>query len=345
MIQNIKNNFLNILFVYKNFLHWSLSKILISFSSYILWFILALPFLILAFIIIYFSPLELSNFFLWWQYLLQDALTNQYWFIIVLLLFVITIISLFIWISYKKVLLAKLNFKYLEKKKLKIRKNYYFNFWVISKFLKINLIILAIIFGISLIFIGLFIILVSIFWGFSEINILLQNNTINSFSIISLILAITLFIILFYLLYRTYFSFFILAENTDYSTIKCLKKSIKKTKKLKIFFKFILTLFIFGIIIFPVTYLWQYIDYKSNNLINYIELKNKSENKENKLNQKEYYIYSALNIEYWKFSNEELLEKYNKNRIIEIIFFVMHFLLIFWLLELIVAKFYKKEIE
>jgi hypothetical protein len=64
MFNTIKEIFLDLLFIYKNFFHWVLSKILISITTYILAIILAIPFLIIAGLIIYISPLSLSNFFM-----------------------------------------------------------------------------------------------------------------------------------------------------------------------------------------------------------------------------------------------------------------------------------------
>lgn len=344
----IKNIFSSILFSYRNILNWVLFKIIISSSSYLIWIIIALPFLLIAFLIIYISPLNLSNFFIWWQTLLQDAIANQFYFILVLILFVFTILSLFMWINYKRILLAKLNFKYIEGEKFKFSKNDYFNFKLFYKYAKITLIFLLIVLLFFISFWFLLFILTLIFWWIAKVQILISSSGGNNpFSIISLILAIIFIVSLIYTLFRIYFSYFILLDNKDYSALDSIKSSIKNTKWFNKLFKLLTILIMFFILLLPVNYLGQYIVYNSGNLANYIWLKKKYSSKEtkNKLTQKEFYKYSSLDIEYWNLNNKELLEKYNKNNIIELIFFVIHFLLIFWIIDLVLANFYKKEIK
>lgn len=343
----IKNIFSSVLFTYKNIFHWIFSKILITISSYWIWILFALPFLIIAVAIISFSPLILSNFFVWGNVLLDDAMNNKIWFLLVLIFFVFSIVSLLLWISYKRFLLAKLNLKYIEWEKLEYKKNNYFNFKLFFKYSKINLIFLLVLLILSLFFWIIFFGIILLFWWLTEIQNILSSNQINLFSIISFILAIIYILTLIYFMYRIYFAYFILLENNDCSVIKSVKKSFNKTKSFYKLSKLAWILLIFFILFLPVNYLEQYINYNSNNLIDYISIKKKlSEEKTKKLvTQKEYYKYSALDIDFWKYSNKELIEKYNKNNIIELMFFVIYFLLIFWILDLVIANFYKKEIK
>jgi hypothetical protein len=50
--------YLDILTVYKNFVHWNISKIIISIVSFLFGILLALPFLLLAGFIAYLSPID-----------------------------------------------------------------------------------------------------------------------------------------------------------------------------------------------------------------------------------------------------------------------------------------------
>lgn len=347
MLKLIKSMFSSFLFVYKNMFHWIISKVFISISSYLLWIVLALPFFIISILLIWISPMELGNFIQGWEYLLWDALNNKIWFFIILIFFTLTIIFAFFWISYRILLLAKLNLKYLEKKKLKFLKNNYFKLSFIFKFLKISLIFLLIFLFFILLFSILLFIIISFYWGIDNLQSILNFSSINSFSTITLILFVVLFLLMLYIFYRMFFWFFIILENKDFTVKQSIKKSIQKTKKLSSLIKLLLLMIIFFVLLFPITYLWQYIKYEQNSLIKYIELKNKLHSEENKdtIKQNDFYTYKSLDINFWKYSNAELITKYKKMYSINIIFFIISYLLIFGLLDLLIANFYKREIK
>ena len=344
MLSLIKITFNSLFFIYKNIFHWILSKILIVLSTFIMWILVALPFVLLAILIIYLSPLTLSNFLIWVENILSEFLLNKWWALIVGILFIFSVLFFLITINYKRVLLAKLNFSYIKWEKLNFLQNEYFNIKLISKNIKISLFILLWILLITILFGIFWIILVLFFWWLDNINNIMAINWINAFSIISLILTIFYSLVILYFLYRTYFSLYIILEDDKKTAFKAIKKSIKKTRKIKKMFKFILIFLLFSVLLLPINYVGQYIDFDSKKLEYYINIKNKTILKQ-ELTDKENVDYTFLDNEFWKYNNKELIEKYNKNSIINTIYFVLHFLLIFGIFDLVLANFYKREIK
>jgi len=57
----IKNIFSDVLFLYKNFIHWNLSKICINIASFLLGIVLALPFFLLLLFLMWIDPLVWSD--------------------------------------------------------------------------------------------------------------------------------------------------------------------------------------------------------------------------------------------------------------------------------------------
>jgi len=324
MLTLITQTFKSIFFTYKNIFHFILSKILIILLSLLIWFFIIFPFWLILILTIYLFDIN---------YLIIDFLRNL-------------LILMFLYFSFFnfKLLFSKLSLKYVDWKKMKFSLKKYFNLKHIIKNFYFSLISLFWFIIISCAFIIIFWILILIYWWINNINNLVTSSITNSFSVISLIFFILYLIFISYFLYRIYFSFYILLESENKPITKIIKKSIQKTKWFFKFLKLLLILLIFLIILFPYNYFSQLNDYKLKNIKNYIKIKNKII-----LNQiiteKEKIDYLFLKKEFWTINNEKLVEKYNKSNRINILYFVLHFVFIFWIFDLVFASFYKKEIK
>ena len=351
----LKNIFKSILFLYKNIFHWNISKILISISSYLLGIWLSIPFFIIFFILVYFSPFEFSKIFsifygLDWTFNIIKEIQNElFWGIILIISFLAWILTLFLGIFYAKILLIKLNLNYLENKKLEFKKNKYFNLKLFIKASKIFLIIFSYLLILFLLFIIFFTITYFIFWS-SKLSIESFTNW-NSFKIFSWIIlfyVISFSLIWLYIIYRTYFAYYILVENKNYSALECIKKSIKITRKFKKLLKFSIINLILLLLYFPFSYIQQSIDKSSSILNYYIKLKNKKSLNIDfiikwKINEEsDYYI---LKNKYKDFSNTELMWKSRFLFFLQIFYFIFNFIFIYWILDLIYANFYKKTLN
>lgn len=340
MVTLIKNIFLDIIILFRNFLHWNLSKLLIFVWSIILSFLSILPFILIVFIYWYFAWLDLGL-------LLTQVLSKELWsdLFINIFLYFITIIF-FVTYFYQYVLLTKLNFKYSAWKKLDYFKNYYFNILKFKKYLVITFFNFLILLIPILFFILIIWIFIVFNWSISDtINILLEskNSFFTWFSLILFIISILGFI---YLFYRVSFSYFIFIDD-DKNKGKCLnylKKSFEITKWFKTFFKFLLVVFVFLTIQFPSNFLLNVYEESAVNINNYIAYKSFSDKDKWLLMDSNSSYIQTLLLEYSKFSDDVLNNDIRKYDIYIILLNIFNFLFLYWITNMVFVSFYKREL-
>lgn len=270
----IKNTFTDVFILFRNFIHWNLSKLVIFIWSVILWLLLSFPFLLLykllwdlSFIDIYvnlFSWISINSIepFLFNIMYLYESL----WYVVLLLLNLdlLNLLYLTWWILfllsflYSNFLFLRLGLSYLNWDKINIKKNDYFNYKKILKFFNLTFINMFIL----LLPVVIFSVLTWIFALFTgnliELNELVSTWIINYFSVITFILLILCILLLIYMFYRIIFSYFILSDDNFYkdgkSSFSYVKDSLNITKWLKRFLKFSSIFLIFYIILSIVKY-------------------------------------------------------------------------------------------
>lgn len=259
-----KSIFKDLLLVYKNFLHWNISKILIYVTVTILAILFFSPFLLINIVIWYLDPINWKEVLFWmtsWTMLWYEAYTsffeNMSVFIIQSVIFITWVAMIFLAFSYKTILFSKLNLSYIEWEKMWYKLWNYLNwkllwayFWIVGwmgLFLFIPIALFLVIFALLVFSYG---------WLDSVVQI---SSWINSFWIISLILFIVTVLSFIYLSYRLTFSLVNVVDNDRFpevlkSTRIYIKDSCEISKWLK-FFKFLLFILIFFIIILPFSYI------------------------------------------------------------------------------------------
>lgn len=271
----IKNIFLDFITLFKNFIHWNISKIVIYIWSIIFWLLLSLPFLIIynifwdvSFLDIYKSLLvnisinPIEPFYFNIAYLYQLC-----WTLLLLLANLDFLLSLYIvaWILfilsflYSNFLLIRLYLSYLNWDKMHIKNNDYFNYKKILKFFSITIVNMLILFIPALIYGLLFWIMALIVGDVSELNELVTSWPLNYFSVITFILLFIFILFTIYTFYRIIFSYFILSDDKYYkidkSSFSYIRDSLNKTKWLKWFFKFTIIFIIFYILLVLIKYI------------------------------------------------------------------------------------------
>jgi len=257
--------FWDIKLVYKNFVHWNISKVLIFLSSIWLWILLSLPFFIIAVIIAYLDPINwkevlypLTSWTTIPMWLYMSFFQNIWFFILEIVLFILAIWMIYFWYSYKTLLFSKLNLSYINWEKLPYKENDYFNFKLIWAYFWVLWWGGLILFIPIIVFLVLFWILVfSLGWINSVVN--LTNWWINTFTVLSLILFIITTISFIYLSYKITFSFINIVDSKRFPKIEkntrvYIKDSFKISWGIKIL-KFILMLLILWLILLPFNYL------------------------------------------------------------------------------------------
>ncbi len=336
----IVNVFWDIFYLYKNIIHFFISKILILLVT-------------LLYIIVFFIPIFLVfglifNFlgFFDWGFNPYLFLGNPYYMIGGILFIVFLFIAYIISYSWSQILLNRLSFWYVNREKLPFSKNYYFDKKLFFIYFKVSLLLILIALIPFIIWWIGFLIIISFFWGISE-SLAVANSWIwNSLSISLLILTILSLILLIYLMYKTIFTYVILVDKyLKWKEIKkaiyYVKKSFKFTKWVKRFFRFFVVSLIIWILISPIYFFEDYFSTKAANIKDYIYYSAKIKNWED---LKEYTIdYETLKLDYSDYDVEQLNFMVKKYSYLATLFYILEFVLIWGLYNLVLVSFYKNE--
>ncbi len=342
--------------LYKNFLHWNISKVFISIISTALSFLFALPFIIVL-VIMYFAfdlnsyitSLDVSLFSLLWFLSSQPLI-----FILFVIFTLLTFFSALIGYSYRRVLFTKLNLSYIDWKKINYIKNSYFDFKLIWKYFKVISLVALLVTVPFFVFIIWFFILFFIFGWASGVQVLLTSSQFNLFSLLALLLLVICILAFVYLSYRLYFAVIMLVDDKYYKDDELpmfyIKKSFSKTRDIFGFMKFILIMLLLSILILPFGFLQDFYSKSLKDIRIYrpyysmweIEKNIITENKEENSN---YDYINAIKLNYSGFSAEKLSSLEVTYFYLNYFLVIINFLLIFGLFEMITVSFYRYEIK
>lgn len=259
--------FKDVLLLYKNFIHWGISKLIIGIVWYCLGFALALPFLLLVLLFGYIDGID-------WAWVVQDI---QFWvfstvsaeqifseFYMVIfewLLLITAVFSFFVWWTYSVILQFFLYKNYIEGEKLKYVKNFYFDIQKFKVFLGVllwtmlycsipvlwGIIVLAVILGIYIMY----------FWSIEAFSSYIFLNEYTLFSILVLWICIIIALLFLYVNFRLYFANVFFSDDFSKSRIhtskKYLETSISHTKWWKKIVKFMAVFIVFWVILSFIT--------------------------------------------------------------------------------------------
>ncbi len=355
ILKLIKSIFLDILKLYKNFLHWNISKLFISLGSIALSFLLAIPFIIVL-VIMYFA-FDLNSYVTSMDVSLFSLLGFLSGEPLIFTLFIIfsllTFFSALLGYSYRRVLFTKLNLSYIDWKKISYIKNKYFDFKLIWKYFKVITLIALFVSVPFFVFIIWFFILFFIFGWASWVQALLISSQFNLFSLLALLLLLICFVAFVYISYRLYFAVIMLVDKKHYEDNEkpmfYIIESFLKTKDIFVFMKFILVMILLSIIIVPFGFLQDSYSkslkdiriYKSYYSMWEIEKGVIDENKEENPN---YDYINEIKPNYVDFSAEKLNSLEVTYFYINYFLILLTFLIIFGLFEMVGVSFYKHEI-
>lgn len=231
---------------YKNFINWTISKIFINISSFLLWLLFSLPFILLLIICVNIDSVSwitisrsvMSSNTIWLD-VISELFSNIYIVIIEFFIFILALLWFVFWYSYKNLLISNLYLNYIEWNILSYSQNLYFNFKKIFEYFKVfNFVWLFLLIPVIIFLIG-FWVLIYMFWGIEKAFYLVNQSEINYFSVILWIwFFINLFLFI-YLAYRMSFSYIILMDEKkyfqNYNAFFYIKESFNITKD-KIFY-------------------------------------------------------------------------------------------------------------
>ncbi len=348
--------------LYKNLLHWNISKIVYYIYGVLLAIALSIPVLIIFFVFIWISPFDVSfilSFFTWdistlefWAELLAHPIAAVLSFIILLS----TILSAYIGIAYAEYLLYGLNFEYLKDKKTKyISKKRFLNYKMLIKYITIWAwvsLFSLIPYIVSLIVFAIFV------FGFGGVAALSEYLFVNPKSLVSigiLLLLLLTVLVSIYIVFRTAFAWLILMDVKKTSTraLSYVKKSVKITKGSSKALRFVWVLLPFIIILLPIFVVLDNMQQSLLDMSEYREfvvaesqfgktefIQELSTNK-----PKLYEKYQYLSQRYEWIDLNILSSEISKLNILNMISLVIYFLAIYGLIHMVFSSFYVRELK
>jgi hypothetical protein len=345
--EKIKRNFilqtiLDIVLLFKNFIHWNISKLIINIYSVLVWFIFILPLIIIFIIYTFFSDVNVSMLISWmlsWE-LLYDLFWN--------ILLVLIVVVYFIVFSYSNILLFRVNNKYIDWKQLKYKNKIFLDFKRLFKFIKLSLLNLLILSIPLVIFAILIMWLFMISGSINNVLEIVKTWVFNYFTVFSLLFWLIALISFAYLYYKIVFSYLLFSDDKVYDSSKkvsfYIKKSFKITKWIKKILKFSTLIIIFILLILPFNYIWKILDNNWKYLSDYIYYTSVDDNTKTNIKESDVYYYNALELKFqWK-DIVELRKDAKMNLVYDILFNVFNFLFIYWLFIMIFSSFYRREL-
>lgn len=265
-MENIKKIFLDLWILYKNFIHWNISKILIYLFSFLLWILFSLPFFLVLSILFFVDPINwkdiISTYFTTGTvgFSFFEAISVWIWYIILeWLLFILWFFWFIFWYSYSFINILNLNLKYLNWEKISYMKNVYFDFTYIKKYFYILNWLWLFFLVFLLLFLFIFFIVVMLFWWIDSVyNLSITNTYFNIFTLILFIIFV--FVFLYYAFRLSFWYLVMLDDNNDIKNIKWIyfiKRSYNITSWFKKILIFIGFSFMFAVLFDIIDYVWD----------------------------------------------------------------------------------------
>lgn len=335
-----KNTFIDVSILYKNLLHWNISKLMIFVYAILVWFLSIIPFAIIFFIYSLFSWVPFSDF--------VNSIANNifmpslFW----------NIIYLFAWFTYtisyffSFMLFIKLYNWYLEWNKIKYLNKSYLDYKLYLKYVLLTILgLLIFILPIFFFLVIIFVLILLFGWVDATTNLVLWNYS-NLFSIISLVIFILLLIKLYYLFYRFIFSYFILVDKRfeNFGIKEILKKSYDITKWYKKFLKTTLIFIITFSLYLPFSIVSTYISWNYSDLNNYAEYLNLKPEDQETLKWINTYLYEGLEQKFDWIDVEVIDSMQIRYYIYLKVFNVIEFIFIFWVFTMVLNSIYNRVI-
>ncbi|MFK7780429.1 MAG: hypothetical protein QM490_04840 [Candidatus Gracilibacteria bacterium] len=338
----IKFNFLDVSLLFKNFIHWNISKIIIFVWSGILGLIAIIPFVLSLFAYTSIVNIDILT-------LLNGNIGGDlmYYLIGYFLLF-ITVAVFFISFSYSNILLMNVNNAYLKGKKLGYKANDYFKIKKIIQFFNLSLLNISILLIPVLLFFVLIGVLFLVSGSLEEISRITSEGMFNHISILGLLFFVISTIAGVYLSYRIMFSYFIFSDSKKYdekkNVLTYIKESCNKTKNVKNFFKLITIFIIFAFLLSPINYLGKVLEKNDRDLKNYSMFLSLSEEQKTSLIGNDLYYIESLKLNYEGLTLDDVNIKLNLNDRYVILFTIFDFVLLYGLFIMITSSFYRREL-
>ncbi len=333
----------DIILLYRNFIHWNLSKIVINIVAIIMWCIFALPFLLFSWFVWLIDPIPWGTFIAYqmqWVSPILEVMSfaslHTFSFVVVTISMILALIAFLIWNAYSNILYVRLYFSYLEGKKISLWEHIHLSWDHIRGFVSIAL------WHLVYTAVPAFVVLWVVLWV-----IILHGAGAFSFEVFSLILLIiTLFSIflLSYIVYRLLFSVVLLAKESytnlsKHSGRHYIKTSLSLTAWWRSYAKFLFVLCVIFLLISPFKSVWDTLKRDIQNLsitIEYRALSIENPEKAETSNLREIATF------YEDITDEKLFANYRGARLLSLFMAFIWFFLFSGLYTMFFVSFYTR---
>lgn len=339
MRKQCKHICVDIIYLYKNFLHWNISKLLISLWSILLGFIVVIPLFIIIIVIWFLDPIawtELISFILSWSdisyNIVWEIAMHPYWLVCMIFLVVVGMFLFLLASSYSLLLQANLSLHYLKGKPLKYKKNLYTSRKYISTFM--SLISWNIMYLLAPIVIWVWV----VFFMYLFFNIWFIWFKALSFFIATA--TVILLIAIIYLVYRIIFGYVLLARDSKKKKLNTAKGYVQESIKLtqgKNFWKFLFISIAYTVVLLPFTSFDWYLETESVYLKDTIVY---NSGLVDNLEPEQIQYYEYITAEYSHLSDEEISSKIDSFYMLRVILFFLTYFLFSGLFIYIITSFY-----
>lgn len=239
--------------LYKNFVHWNISKCCITVATFFLGVALSLPFFGIMILLFFVDPISWIDIFSSSSLdqtvaieLFSQLLLHPIYVIFETILFLLGAFFFVVGTSYSVALSTHLSYSYISGKPLDYKKNYYFDRAVISQYIRV--------FFRALGYMALPLLIGVIGFAILYMLYLSGNISFGTISNLSWYLVIAVGLVFGYISYRIAFVYVLMFESQQWTLFlspkELLSKSFDLTKG-KVVFPFILFMFLFWLVIGP----------------------------------------------------------------------------------------------
>lgn len=340
MFNLVKVVFFDVLILYKNFIHWNISKLTIYFYSICLWILFSLP---LIFIYLVFSIFSWESFLFFLSSLISwKFINNIFWLVIHIFIAVLYVL----WFLYSYLLLLNLNLSYLKWEKLPYLKNRFLDKKLIIKYILLTLSVFLIILIPFFFFIIVFFLLLFLFWWLENIFLLFYSSPINWFSITLLLFFIVSVIASIYCFFRIIFSYFLLLEDkkNEKNPVFLLKESFNLTKWFNKFISSLILFILFWFFYSIFSYIWADNNLKYSEIKSYQNYIQSDEITREQLKSENTFYYVSLELKYQDHDSLSIDNLVNRYYWSVVFFKIFNFLLLYWFLSMLLTSIYLRVI-
>jgi len=324
--------FSDIIFGYKNFIHWNISKLAAFLWSIVLGFIISLPIIILVCIIAIIDPVDWIAV-LWAESFLgqlQD-IENILWSLAIFFLSWIAFIFFFIGSSYYVIFLLKLFHSYIDRKPVKYKKLLSVNKKELFCFLRIT------VFSCLCIFFPVFVWTIVGTLGVFFIGPAFESNFLVRF------MVLIVYALIIYIAYKVQFSYIIFAKDSkkkknSFHALHHIKESIKISKP-KHFVTFLMIMFLYFIILLPFRSIDTVLERNIGDMQNTYNFRN---DLFTGLTDGDREYLSLVASEYEALDDLALISEIRSSYHMRIIHFIISYILFWGLILLIATSFYRR---